>query len=979
MLWWLQSRTFLSLGPLLLVISRPAVHAQNISTSGPVPPLQWINITGLTTGSPPPALSDASIGYYDALRTLLIFGGQSAQGVPTANTYLLDLDTLTWSTNSAPDGLDTKPPARSAAISAEDLAASYRSAHIIIGGLGANGEALSDVWEFDYVSQFWSSVTVSPGGPSARYGAVGGKDSRTPDLTTTGTAYYNNSFYLVGGISDSSVSPLSDVWQLNVTGALSSNNPTDVAASWEQLSVQSSNAPSKVGAAGAVISATGQEDVVAFGGCTSSAKITASGSCAASEAYIINTGEDSISSSNSCPVPRVGATVVPNMNSQSSDFNNQVFIVFGVYNSSLWSDDGGLEKGEVDVFHVDTATWNRVLPAGDPGTDGTNSPAYPSPRQGAVGLSWTSALVGSSRNSASDSIFFGGVDVNGNYLNELWLLRAYNAQLTQSNQTWANSSGQLAGGVDATGQGVTVQFMSQCASALSPQATQTSAQPSATGGGSPTPSVLSTPTAPYDTSVVHKALSPISLALMFPVVIGARLSMASVASAQPPGHVLIAVTSIVVAVAAYALGVAGLATSFTSIASTSASSSTSLIKRAANSSLALKTAHGRAGLALFIVFYFIIPLLFAFAACYQRRSRRPDETVTNGADGRSRVNSTEPGEKEGLYNGRAASPLRSADAHTGKPRPRTRSWAGLSHLGVAGRRSSESTHESAAAPPPSHRSFEVVNRPARTRRASGNSLAAFSDPRKPGYPRNLSDTSWFDGRRSMSAVGEVTYPLNELSHRAEPSTPGTTILDMTSTSGLMPPAWLTTPEMPRPIDSFLHVLFHASLLALCVLSLAQLWLRAPRAVFVVFLIGTVLFYLALLALAWSGRPRYSVLTVLLARARGHPTHAACTPGNATPSRPLSATGSEIPFPTEQRSPYQHYPPYRAASTIPPEEYPASLSHNGHAVNEVNDDDDEEDEDTRQRRIEEEMNRRDVSIVTVPRRKLFLTNPELDRG
>ena len=200
---------------------------------------------------------------------------------------------------------------------------------------------------------------------------------------------------------------------------------------------------------------------------------------------------------------------------------------------------------------------------------------------------------------------------------------------------------------------------------------------------------------------------------------------------------------------------------------------------------------------------------------------------------------------------------------------------------------------------------------------------------------------------------------------------------MTSTSGLMPPAGPTTPEMPRSFDIFLHVLFHASLLALCILSLIQLWSRAPRAAFVVFLIGTVLFYIALFALSWSGKPRYSVLTVLLARLRGHPTHPGYTPGNATPSRPLSASGSEIPFPTEQRSPYQHYPPYRAASTVP-DEYPPTLSHLGHAVNEV-DDDDEEDEDTRQRRIEEEMNRRDVSIGTVPRRKLFLTNPELDRG
>ena len=42
------------------------VHAQNqnISTTAAIPPLQWINITGLLQGSTqPPPLKDAAIGY----------------------------------------------------------------------------------------------------------------------------------------------------------------------------------------------------------------------------------------------------------------------------------------------------------------------------------------------------------------------------------------------------------------------------------------------------------------------------------------------------------------------------------------------------------------------------------------------------------------------------------------------------------------------------------------------------------------------------------------------------------------------------------------------------------------------------------------------------------------------------------------------------------------------------------------------------
>ena len=39
------------------------VNAQNISTSIPVPPLQWLNLSGLLHGSSPPPLKDAAIGY----------------------------------------------------------------------------------------------------------------------------------------------------------------------------------------------------------------------------------------------------------------------------------------------------------------------------------------------------------------------------------------------------------------------------------------------------------------------------------------------------------------------------------------------------------------------------------------------------------------------------------------------------------------------------------------------------------------------------------------------------------------------------------------------------------------------------------------------------------------------------------------------------------------------------------------------------
>jgi hypothetical protein len=116
-----------------------------------------------------------------------------------------------------------------------------RHGHVVIGGKGANGKGLSDVWvrirfvisclfphlphqEFDYVSQFWSNINISPGGPSARWAASGGSDPRTPFSPLQGL---NNSFYLAGGNDGTAAYPLSDVWRLNISGALSSNLPNN--------------------------------------------------------------------------------------------------------------------------------------------------------------------------------------------------------------------------------------------------------------------------------------------------------------------------------------------------------------------------------------------------------------------------------------------------------------------------------------------------------------------------------------------------------------------------------------------------------------------------------------------------------------------------------------------------------------------------------------------------------------------------------
>jgi len=75
-------------------------------------------------------------------------------------------------------------------------------------------------------------------------------------------------------------------------------------------------------------------------------------------------------------------------------------------------------------------------------------------------------------------------------------------------------------------------------------------------------------------------------------------------------------------------------------------------------------------------------------------------------------------------------------------------------------------------------------------------------------------------------------------------------------------------------------------------------------------------------------------------------------------------------PPTAQGPYTHHrPPHQVAPHIDDTQsqmHPISVETDGN--------DDDIDEDTRQRQIEEEMDRREVSIVTVPRRKLQVINP-----
>jgi len=211
----------------------------------------------------------------------------------------------------------------------------------------------------------------------------------------------------------------------------------------------------------------------------------------------------------------------------------------------------------------------------------------------------------------------------------------------------------------------------------------------------------------------------------------------------------------------------------------------------------------------------------------------------------------------------------------------------------------------------------------------------------------------------------LDYALTQAARVQAPATPATTDLLMASM-----PAINADTEMPHFLDVILRFLFYTFLLGLCILSLVTLWLRAPIFAFAIFLVWTVAFYFLLMASSWHKRPNRSVLTVAISRLRGS-TDVAPAPT----ARSLSTLGlDQYPFTSDSRGPYVHHPPYhRAGFSIGTDE--VSTSHGGHPMAETDEDDDDDDEDARQRRIEEEIERRDVNIVTIPnKRKLRIANP-----
>jgi len=175
-------------------------------------------------------------------------------------------------------------------------------------------------------------------------GAVGGIDTNIPfNLSASAPQGPTNSFYLMGGISSSgsqlSPVPLSEIWQLDISGTLSSNLVDSLVGTWSKNTAGNNTALS--GEGGTIV----KQQLVAFSGCIGTPNPNVS--CAQPNSYVTDAGTGLSVLPAVCAVPRIGAAVVANKNTFSSSFSSQVFVLLGLFNTSLWDDGGSLQKGEV--------------------------------------------------------------------------------------------------------------------------------------------------------------------------------------------------------------------------------------------------------------------------------------------------------------------------------------------------------------------------------------------------------------------------------------------------------------------------------------------------------------------------------------------------------------------------------------------------------------------------------------------------------
>lgn len=246
--------------------------------------------------------------------------------------------------------------------------------------------------------------------------------------------------------------------------------------------------------------------------------------------------------------------------------------------------------------------------------------------------------------------------------------------------------------------------------------------------------------------MVHKVIAPLSVAILQPIFLLVRLASPFYKDQMSARWGLNGSFFV-----AYSLGIAGLATAFTSI-------TPALEGRDTVSNLHLKTGHGIAGLTFFICMHCLLPFLLIVSSRVKRAHHDIVDLPEDRGNPEHPVSSMSM--EKTLPNSeivRSASQSLYDTSPPASPRPRTNSWgpSSIFRRSPDGRMSTDS--ESSSVGP--QRGFEVVNRPTRIRRTSGSWPQSQSAENSSHQPRTLGDIDWLQRRRTLNAVVSYTVDI----------------------------------------------------------------------------------------------------------------------------------------------------------------------------------------------------------------------------
>lgn len=295
--------------------------------------------------------------------------------------------------------------------------------------------------------------------------------------------------------------------------------------------------------------------------------------------------------------------------------------------------------------------------------------------------------------------------------------------------------------------------MTQCASKTTQSPTTTShPTTSATTSNLPPstiPVVPSSSPSGFNTSIVHKALSPVSLAILQSAFLLFRFSFPLDCRGVP--RIQAVFNLAVLLILAYGSGIAGLVIAFISISSQDPSH---------QGSLHLRTAHGISGIIFFLLLYVALPaLLLLYVYSIQARVRESAYNPESEKENPPRTISPDILQNYDWPSSRSAPQSLRLEASSppspSSPRHRTNSW-GPSSVMYHSRESRVSSDSDLIRSPSPKRGFEVVNRPLRTRKTS-----LLGVPTVDGAQERLRE-NWLQRRRSLNTVvrnSNGTVPL----------------------------------------------------------------------------------------------------------------------------------------------------------------------------------------------------------------------------